>query len=95
MPCFPSAPTMLMAAESGSTFVSVVARLLSMPRFAFEGSACARAFAAACKPALAKLASRAVGKMDLARLSPWLSAFSATGAPTAAQTLRCGRMPLI
>ena len=66
-----------------------------MPRVAFEGSACPRAFAMACKPVLAKLASRAVGKMDLARLSPWLSAFSATGATMAAQTVQCGRMPLM
>ncbi len=59
-----------------------------MAEGAARGLCTFRTFATACATVSAKLATKALGSMDLARLSPWLSAFSAGGAPLAALTVR-------
>ncbi len=66
------------------------AACVSMAGGAAQGLCTFRTFAAACATVSAKLATKALGSMDLARLSPWLSAFSAGGAPLAALTVRRG-----
>ena len=49
---------------------------LRFPTVSLVSGAC-RSFLAACRVATAKLAVNLEGKVDLARLSPWMAAFTA------------------